>query len=212
MLRGSLLRKIKSRGGPRERLFCLQEDGATICFEGGFRHARSQQSCECQRWGSSPGGLGTLGHILHSFELQGGVGTWAVPQTHLWGPGHELGPRSPSRTQTPAQDPDPNKGPSPQSGTWTPAQNLDPNPGSRPPPRSPTWDPDPSPGPRPPSRTQDPILGPRPQSRTQLPTWIPTWDLDPHQGPRHHPSTQIPIQDPEPHPGPRPQFRTSPPV
>ncbi|KAM6115054.1 1-phosphatidylinositol 4,5-bisphosphate phosphodiesterase delta-3 [Phoenicopterus ruber ruber] len=44
MLRGSLLRKIKSRGGPRERLFRLQEDGATVCFEGGFRRARSQQS------------------------------------------------------------------------------------------------------------------------------------------------------------------------
>ncbi|NWW94873.1 PLCD3 phosphodiesterase, partial [Rhynochetos jubatus] len=44
MLRGSLLRKIKSRGDPRERLFRLQEDGVTICFEGGFRHARSQQS------------------------------------------------------------------------------------------------------------------------------------------------------------------------
>ncbi|NXS76515.1 PLCD3 phosphodiesterase, partial [Pandion haliaetus] len=44
MLRGSLLRKIKSRGGPRERLFRLQEDGATVCFEGRFGHTRSQQS------------------------------------------------------------------------------------------------------------------------------------------------------------------------
>ncbi|XP_074892270.1 1-phosphatidylinositol 4,5-bisphosphate phosphodiesterase delta-3 [Buteo buteo] len=44
MLRGSLLRKIKSRGGPRERLFCLQEDGVTVCFEGRFGRARSQQS------------------------------------------------------------------------------------------------------------------------------------------------------------------------
>ncbi|XP_054657503.1 1-phosphatidylinositol 4,5-bisphosphate phosphodiesterase delta-3 [Grus americana] len=44
MLRGSLLRKIKSRGGPRERLFRLQEDGATVCFEGRFGRARSQQS------------------------------------------------------------------------------------------------------------------------------------------------------------------------
>ncbi|NXL52803.1 PLCD3 phosphodiesterase, partial [Podilymbus podiceps] len=44
MLRGSLLRKIKSRGGPRERLFRLQEDGATVCVEGGFRRARAQQS------------------------------------------------------------------------------------------------------------------------------------------------------------------------
>ncbi|NWQ86629.1 PLCD3 phosphodiesterase, partial [Burhinus bistriatus] len=44
MLRGSLLWKIKSRGKPRERLFRLQEDGATVCFERGFRRARSQQS------------------------------------------------------------------------------------------------------------------------------------------------------------------------
>ncbi|NXX20953.1 PLCD3 phosphodiesterase, partial [Podargus strigoides] len=44
MLRGSLFRKIKSRGIPRERLFRLQEDGATVCFEGGFRRARAQQS------------------------------------------------------------------------------------------------------------------------------------------------------------------------
>ncbi|XP_042643238.1 1-phosphatidylinositol 4,5-bisphosphate phosphodiesterase delta-3 [Tyto alba] len=44
MLRGSLLRKIKSRGFPRERLFRLQEDGATVCFEGRFGRARSQQS------------------------------------------------------------------------------------------------------------------------------------------------------------------------
>ncbi|XP_075631649.1 1-phosphatidylinositol 4,5-bisphosphate phosphodiesterase delta-3 [Balearica regulorum gibbericeps] len=44
MLRGSLLQKIKSRGGPRERLFRLQEDGATVCFEGRFGRARSQQS------------------------------------------------------------------------------------------------------------------------------------------------------------------------
>ena len=77
MLRGSLLRKIKARGIPRERLFRLQEDGATVCFEGGFRRARSGQSCECWRWGPSPWGLGTLDHILHSLELQGGVGTWA---------------------------------------------------------------------------------------------------------------------------------------
>ncbi|XP_030364474.1 1-phosphatidylinositol 4,5-bisphosphate phosphodiesterase delta-3 isoform X1 [Strigops habroptila] len=44
MLRGSLLRKIKSRGSPRERLFRLQEDGATVCFEGRFRRARAQRS------------------------------------------------------------------------------------------------------------------------------------------------------------------------
>ncbi|NXN09763.1 PLCD3 phosphodiesterase, partial [Indicator maculatus] len=44
MLRGSLLRKIKSRGVPRERLFRLQEDGATVCFEGRFRGAGSPQS------------------------------------------------------------------------------------------------------------------------------------------------------------------------
>ncbi|NWR57822.1 PLCD3 phosphodiesterase, partial [Bucorvus abyssinicus] len=44
MLRGSLLRKIKSRGVPRERLFRLQEDGVTVCFEGRFGGARSPQS------------------------------------------------------------------------------------------------------------------------------------------------------------------------
>ncbi|XP_068023255.1 1-phosphatidylinositol 4,5-bisphosphate phosphodiesterase delta-3 isoform X1 [Melanerpes formicivorus] len=44
MLRGSLLRKVKSRGAPRERLFRLQEDGATVCFEGRFRGAGSLQS------------------------------------------------------------------------------------------------------------------------------------------------------------------------
>ncbi|NXI50376.1 PLCD3 phosphodiesterase, partial [Chloroceryle aenea] len=44
MLRGSLLRKIKSRRVPRERLFRLQEDGVTVCFEGRFRGARSPQS------------------------------------------------------------------------------------------------------------------------------------------------------------------------
>lgn len=99
MLRGSPLWKIKSRGKPRERLFRLQEDGATVCFEGGFRHARSQQSCECRCWGRSPGGgLGTLDHVLHNLELQGGFGTWAAPQTPPRGPGHNLGPKSPPRT------------------------------------------------------------------------------------------------------------------
>ncbi|XP_071654324.1 1-phosphatidylinositol 4,5-bisphosphate phosphodiesterase delta-3 isoform X2 [Patagioenas fasciata] len=44
MLRGSVLRKVKSRGGPRERLFRLQEDGATVCFERGSRRSRSRQS------------------------------------------------------------------------------------------------------------------------------------------------------------------------
>ncbi|NXS55691.1 PLCD3 phosphodiesterase, partial [Brachypteracias leptosomus] len=44
MLRGSLLRKVKSRGVPRERLFRLQEDGVTVCFEGRFGGTRSPQS------------------------------------------------------------------------------------------------------------------------------------------------------------------------
>ncbi|NXW61558.1 PLCD3 phosphodiesterase, partial [Eurystomus gularis] len=44
MLRGSLLRKVKSRGVPRERLFRLQEDGVTVCFERRFGGARSPQS------------------------------------------------------------------------------------------------------------------------------------------------------------------------
>lgn len=44
MLRGSLLRKIKSRGSPRERLFRLQEDGATVCFEGRFGRRCAQRS------------------------------------------------------------------------------------------------------------------------------------------------------------------------
>ncbi|XP_037266911.1 1-phosphatidylinositol 4,5-bisphosphate phosphodiesterase delta-3 [Falco rusticolus] len=44
MLRGSIFRKIKSRGCPRERLFRLQEDGVTVCFEGRFGRTRSQQS------------------------------------------------------------------------------------------------------------------------------------------------------------------------
>ncbi|XP_040473220.1 1-phosphatidylinositol 4,5-bisphosphate phosphodiesterase delta-3 [Falco naumanni] len=44
MLRGSIFRKIKSRGCPRERLFRLQEDGVTVCFEGRFGRTRSRQS------------------------------------------------------------------------------------------------------------------------------------------------------------------------
>ncbi|KAF4803839.1 1-phosphatidylinositol 4,5-bisphosphate phosphodiesterase delta-3 [Turdus rufiventris] len=44
MLRGSLLWKVKAKGGCRERLFRLQEDGVTVCFEGRFRHTRSPQS------------------------------------------------------------------------------------------------------------------------------------------------------------------------
>ncbi|XP_023798324.1 1-phosphatidylinositol 4,5-bisphosphate phosphodiesterase delta-3 [Cyanistes caeruleus] len=44
MLQGSLLWKVKAKGGSRERLFRLQEDGVTVCFEGRFRHARSPQS------------------------------------------------------------------------------------------------------------------------------------------------------------------------
>ncbi|NXC41313.1 PLCD3 phosphodiesterase, partial [Penelope pileata] len=42
MLRGSLLRKVKRRRA-QERLYRLQEDGATVCFERRFRHAPSQQ-------------------------------------------------------------------------------------------------------------------------------------------------------------------------
>ncbi|XP_061873101.1 1-phosphatidylinositol 4,5-bisphosphate phosphodiesterase delta-3-like isoform X2 [Colius striatus] len=44
MLRGSPLLKIKSRGGPRERLFRLQEDGATVCCERHLGRARPRQS------------------------------------------------------------------------------------------------------------------------------------------------------------------------
>ncbi|XP_032934673.1 1-phosphatidylinositol 4,5-bisphosphate phosphodiesterase delta-3 isoform X2 [Catharus ustulatus] len=44
MLQGSLLWKVKAKGGCRERLFRLQEDGVTVCFEGRFRHTRSPQS------------------------------------------------------------------------------------------------------------------------------------------------------------------------
>ncbi|NXN94629.1 PLCD3 phosphodiesterase, partial [Rhinopomastus cyanomelas] len=44
LLRGSLLRKIKSQRVPRERLFRLQEDGVTVCFDGRFRGARSPHS------------------------------------------------------------------------------------------------------------------------------------------------------------------------
>lgn len=54
MLRGSLLWKVKAKGGARERLFRLQEDGVTVCFEGRFGRARSPQSCECP--------LGARGH------------------------------------------------------------------------------------------------------------------------------------------------------
>ncbi|KAM7029969.1 1-phosphatidylinositol 4,5-bisphosphate phosphodiesterase delta-3 isoform 2-T2 [Acridotheres tristis] len=44
MLRGSLLWKVKAKGGCRERLFRLQEDGVTVCFEGRFGRARSPRS------------------------------------------------------------------------------------------------------------------------------------------------------------------------
>ncbi|NWH96568.1 PLCD3 phosphodiesterase, partial [Tichodroma muraria] len=44
MLRGSLLWKVKAKGGSRERLFRLQEDGVTVCFEGRFGRTRSPQS------------------------------------------------------------------------------------------------------------------------------------------------------------------------
>ncbi|XP_027523697.1 1-phosphatidylinositol 4,5-bisphosphate phosphodiesterase delta-3 isoform X2 [Corapipo altera] len=44
MLQGSLLRKVRARGGSRERLFRLQEDGVTVCFEGRFGRTRSPQS------------------------------------------------------------------------------------------------------------------------------------------------------------------------
>ncbi|XP_027766602.1 1-phosphatidylinositol 4,5-bisphosphate phosphodiesterase delta-3-like, partial [Empidonax traillii] len=44
MLQGSLLRKVRAKGGSRERLFRLQEDGVTVCFEGRFGRTRSPQS------------------------------------------------------------------------------------------------------------------------------------------------------------------------
>ncbi|NWW63608.1 PLCD3 phosphodiesterase, partial [Ifrita kowaldi] len=44
MLWGSLLWKVKAKGGSRERLFRLQEDGVTVCFEGRFGRSRSPQS------------------------------------------------------------------------------------------------------------------------------------------------------------------------
>ncbi|XP_038018938.1 1-phosphatidylinositol 4,5-bisphosphate phosphodiesterase delta-3 isoform X2 [Motacilla alba alba] len=44
MLQGSLLWKVKAQGGSRARLFRLQEDGVTVCFEGRFRRARSPRS------------------------------------------------------------------------------------------------------------------------------------------------------------------------
>ncbi|XP_010189411.1 PREDICTED: 1-phosphatidylinositol 4,5-bisphosphate phosphodiesterase delta-3-like, partial [Mesitornis unicolor] len=77
MLRGSLLRKIKSRGAPRERLFRLQEDGATVCFEGGFGRSRSQQSfsvthVEAVREGHQSEGLRKYGAAFperHCFTL-----------------------------------------------------------------------------------------------------------------------------------------------
>ncbi|NXA12167.1 PLCD3 phosphodiesterase, partial [Sapayoa aenigma] len=44
MLQGSLLWKVRAKGGSRERLFRLQEDGVTVCFEGRFGRTRSPQS------------------------------------------------------------------------------------------------------------------------------------------------------------------------
>ncbi|XP_071306809.1 1-phosphatidylinositol 4,5-bisphosphate phosphodiesterase delta-3 isoform X1 [Agelaius tricolor] len=44
MLQGSLLWKVKARGGSRARLFRLQEDGVTVSFEGRFRRARAPRS------------------------------------------------------------------------------------------------------------------------------------------------------------------------
>ncbi|NXI64219.1 PLCD3 phosphodiesterase, partial [Anseranas semipalmata] len=43
MLRGSLLRKVKSRRRAKERLYRLQEDGMTVWFERRFRRAPSKQ-------------------------------------------------------------------------------------------------------------------------------------------------------------------------
>lgn len=58
MLRGSVLWKVKAKGGSRERLFRLQEDGVTVCFEGRFGRARSPLSCECWHCPTVPGDTG----------------------------------------------------------------------------------------------------------------------------------------------------------
>lgn len=79
MLRGSLLWKVKAKGGSRERLFRLQEDGVTICFEGRFGRSRSPQSCEC--WHCPVGAWGRRDTSCTAMTA-GRARTWAVPQTH----------------------------------------------------------------------------------------------------------------------------------
>ncbi|XP_056367990.1 1-phosphatidylinositol 4,5-bisphosphate phosphodiesterase delta-3 isoform X3 [Oenanthe melanoleuca] len=77
MLRGSLLRKVKAKGGGRERLFRLQEDGVTVCFEGRFGRARSPRSfsvahIEAVRQGRQSEGLRKHGAAFperHCFTL-----------------------------------------------------------------------------------------------------------------------------------------------
>lgn len=106
MLRGSLLWKVKARGGSRERLFRLQEDGVTVCFEGRFGHARSPQSCECP--------IGAWGH-------------WCTSCTAMnCREDQDLG-------STPNPPLDPHQGPRPlprsPPGIWIPIQDLVHNPG-----------------------------------------------------------------------------------
>lgn len=88
MLRGSLLRKVKSRRA-KERLYRLQEDGMTVWFERRFRRAPSKQICRCWRWGGRPQGLGTPGWVLPASncgERQGG-GQSPSPRGCGWEPG-----------------------------------------------------------------------------------------------------------------------------
>lgn len=67
MLKGSLLWKIKSHRGQKERLYRLQEDGMTIWFESRFQRAHSKQICKSQLRGSTIQNLQTS-------PLQQGVG------------------------------------------------------------------------------------------------------------------------------------------
>uniref|UniRef100_A0A8C0VJD7 Phosphoinositide phospholipase C n=1 Tax=Cyanistes caeruleus TaxID=156563 RepID=A0A8C0VJD7_CYACU len=72
MLQGSLLWKVKAKGGSRERLFRLQEDGVTVCFEGRFRHALSVANIEGVREGRRSEGLRKHGAAFperHCFTL-----------------------------------------------------------------------------------------------------------------------------------------------
>uniref|UniRef100_U3K451 Phosphoinositide phospholipase C n=1 Tax=Ficedula albicollis TaxID=59894 RepID=U3K451_FICAL len=77
MLQGSLLWKVKAKGGGRERLFRLQEDGVTVCFEGRFGRARSPRSfsvahIEAVRQGRQSEGLRKHGAAFperHCFTL-----------------------------------------------------------------------------------------------------------------------------------------------